>query len=55
MLPWHCSAPPTNQEQLEGRIEQGFTELIFNLPQGDPDQVLKALDSIAELVGKVRG
>lgn len=45
---------PTNQEQLEGRIEQGFTELIFNLPQTDPDNVLKELDKIAELVAKVR-
>lgn len=45
---------PTNQDQLEGRIEQGFAELIFNLPQADPDTVLKELDKITELVAKVR-
>ena len=45
---------PTNLDQLKGRIDQGFTELIFGLPQGDADEVLPALDKIAKLAEACR-
>jgi len=47
-------AAPTDAEELQGRIEQGFSELVFGLPQGNPDEVLATLDRYAELVDKVR-
>ena len=40
---------PTNPEQLAGRLDQGFTELIFGLPQGTPAEVLTRLDELAKL------
>ncbi len=45
---------PNDLEQLQGRIGQGFTELIFGLPQDEPVKVLKALDQYAELVQQVK-
>lgn len=45
---------PIDEEQLKGRMEQGFTELIFALPQSSADKVLARLDQIAEVVAKVR-
>jgi hypothetical protein len=45
---------PTDPDQLAGRIDQGFTELIFGLPQGTPDQVLTRLDELTLLVEKFR-
>lgn len=45
---------PNEAEQLEGRIGQGFTELVFGLPQGNRDEVLGALDQYAALVEKVK-
>jgi probable F420-dependent oxidoreductase len=45
---------PTDPEQLAGRIEQGFTELIFGLPQGTPAEVLTRLDELAKLTEKFR-
>ncbi|MDH5736809.1 MAG: LLM class F420-dependent oxidoreductase, partial [Gammaproteobacteria bacterium] len=45
---------PTDPEQLTGRIEQGFTELIFGLPQSDTDKVLAVLDKHARLAESFR-
>ena len=39
---------PTNPEQLAGRLDQGFTELIFGLPQGTPAEVLTSPRRIGE-------
>lgn len=44
---------PDDPDQLQGRIEQGFNELIFGLPQDDRSGVLKALDHYAAVVEKV--
>ena len=46
---------PTDYDQLMGRIEQGFDELVFALPDADADTVLPMLDDLAELAGKARG
>lgn len=46
---------PTSVDALEGRISQGFDELIFNLTAAPADEVLPQLDDLAELVAKVRG
>ena len=46
-------APP-DPEQLQGRIGQGFTELIFGLPQGGADRVLPVLDRYVEVIEKFR-
>jgi len=40
--------------QIEGRLDQGFTEMIFNLPVGNAEEVLPALDRLAELAEKFR-
>ncbi len=45
---------PTDLDQLKGRIDQGFTELLFWLPQGDADRVLPVLDKIATLANACR-
>jgi probable F420-dependent oxidoreductase len=45
---------PRDADQLKGRLEQGFTEIIFGLPQGDASVVLPVLDSYAALVESVR-
>jgi probable F420-dependent oxidoreductase len=45
---------PTNIEHLKGRIEQGFDELIFNLPAAPADEVLPQLDKLAELTAEIR-
>lgn len=45
---------PIDAKQLEGRIEQGFNDLIFGLPQTSPDDVLKTLDKCAELVEQIK-
>ena len=42
-------------DQLMGRIEQGFDELVFALPDADADTVLPLLDDLAELAAKARG
>ena len=47
-------AAPPSPEKLEGRIGQGFHELVFGLPQAPADEVLKALDRLARLVESVR-
>jgi len=46
---------PTKQEALQGRIDQGFDELIFNLPSEPADQLLPRLDDLARLVRAIRG
>jgi probable F420-dependent oxidoreductase len=45
---------PNDPTKLEGRIEQGFTELIFGLPQGDADVVLPELDRLAGIASNFR-
>ncbi len=45
---------PNELDQLQGRIEQGFSELIFGLPQGDADKVLPVLDKLATLAEACR-
>jgi probable F420-dependent oxidoreductase len=45
---------PNTREQLEGRMEQGFTELIFGLSQGPADVVLPELDQIAALTSSYK-
>jgi len=35
-------------------LEQGFTHLVFGLPQSEPSAVLHRLDDIAGLVDKLR-
>lgn len=45
---------PNDVEQLRGRIDQGFTDLIFGLPQESPDKVLAALDHYAKLVEQAK-
>ena len=45
---------PTDPEQLKGRIEQGFDELIFNLPSEPAAKVLPMLDNLAAAAQGVR-
>jgi probable F420-dependent oxidoreductase len=45
---------PDDPQKLEGRLDQGFTELIFGLPQGDADTVLPELDRLAGIVSAFR-
>ncbi len=46
---------PTDPEQLQGRIDQGFDDLIFNVPSDTADNVLPLLDKYAEAVAAVKG
>ena len=41
-------------EQLKGRIEQGFDELIFNLPAAPAEEILPRLDHLAAVVRQIR-
>jgi len=41
-------------DSIAGKLDQGFTEIIFTLPQSEPDKVLRHLDKIADLIGKIR-
>lgn len=45
---------PASEEQLRGRIDQGFDHLIFNLPSADADTVLPLLDRFAAVANAVR-
>lgn len=45
---------PLNVEQARGRIDQGFTDLIFGLPQSNRDKVLEHLDRVAAVVEQLR-
>ncbi|HEX7036524.1 MAG TPA: LLM class F420-dependent oxidoreductase [Pseudomonadales bacterium] len=47
-------AAPADYDALKGRIEQGFDELVFSLPDAGADQVLPRLDALAELIQKLR-
>jgi probable F420-dependent oxidoreductase len=47
-------AAPVKEAPLRGRIEQGFDELIFNLPAEGADTVLPLLDQLAQLAATVR-
>jgi hypothetical protein len=46
---------PTDVDQLKGRIEQGFDELIFSLPDAPADKVLPLLDKLAGIANAIRG
>ncbi len=45
---------PTDAEKLRGRIDQGFDELIFNLPSEPADTTLPRLDKYAKLADSMR-
>lgn len=45
---------PTKLESLQGRIEQGFDELIFNVDSEPADVVLPKLDQLAALAETVK-
>ncbi len=45
---------PDDLDALKGRIDQGFTELIFGLPQAEADVVLPVLDKLAKLAETCR-
>ena len=45
---------PTDTEQLEGRMGQGFTDFIFGLPQSSRDKVLARLDQVAAVAQRMR-
>jgi probable F420-dependent oxidoreductase len=46
---------PNDYDQIMGRIEQGFDELVFGLPDAPADKVLPVLDKVAALAERVRG
>jgi hypothetical protein len=46
---------PTDYDGVKGRIEQGFDELVFGLPDADAAKVLPVLDDLAALADRVRG
>lgn len=46
---------PTDVDQLKGRIEQGFDELIFSLPDAPAEKVLPLLDRFASIADAIRG
>ena len=46
---------PVDYDQLKGRIDQGFDDLIFNVPSDTADNVLPMLDDMAKLVEQIRG
>ena len=45
---------PLDADNIKGRIDQGFDEILFGLPQSSPDEVLAQLDKIADLVEGIR-
>lgn len=45
---------PTDIDQLKGRLDQGFTDMIFGLPQAPADKVLAHFDKIVTVVEQVR-
>ena len=45
---------PTDADQIRGRIDQGFDDLIFNLPSAPADKVLPLLDQYAAIMTEVR-
>jgi len=45
---------PDDAQQLAGRVDQGFNELIFSLPSADREKVLPLLDTYAALADTQR-
>lgn len=45
---------PAEVDKVKGRIEQGFTDIIFSLPQSSRDKVLARLDIVADIAAKAR-
>ena len=45
---------PAEVDKVKGRIEQGFTDIIFSLPQSSKDKVLARLDIVADIAEKAR-
>ena len=45
---------PLDEAQAASRLEQGFTHLVFGLPQSEPSAVLHRMDDITGLVDKLR-
>ena len=45
---------PADEEQANFRLEQGFTHLVFGLPQRSESEVLTHLDTIAKLAETLR-
>jgi probable F420-dependent oxidoreductase len=45
---------PNDYDTLQGRIDQGFDELVFTLPDAGADKVLPVLDDLAALAEKSR-
>lgn len=43
-----------DSEQIKGRIEQGFDEIVLAVPAGPADDVLPVLDRYAEVVSQVK-
>jgi probable F420-dependent oxidoreductase len=46
---------PSDYDALRSRIDQGFDELVFTLPDAGAEKVLPILDKLAALVEKARG
>ena len=46
---------PIDADQLKGRLEQGFDELVFSIPSKSEAEVLPLLDRVAELANRLRG
>lgn len=46
---------PTDYDQLKGRIDQGFDELVFSLPSDTAEVVLPLLDEMTKVVAQIRG
>ena len=46
---------PVKAEQIQGRIDQGFDQIIFNVPSETADTVLPLLDRYAAVVAELRG
>jgi probable F420-dependent oxidoreductase len=46
---------PMDEAELNERIAEGYTEMIFGVPATDRDSVLAQLDRVAELADKIRG
>ena len=46
-------APP-DYDQVVGRIDQGFDELVFTLPDAGADKVLPLLDKLAAVAERAR-
>ena len=45
---------PTDYDAVRGRLDQGFDELVFGLPDAGADKVLPLLDQYAQLAEKTR-